>query len=64
MLNLSEGFGARHLLLLLLTLLHLEKDFTAMNGSILVIGLELKEVGILSRFDDLLTIWLHLELAL
>ena len=35
-----------------------------MNGSILVIGLELKEVGILSRFDDLLTIRLHLELAL
>lgn len=63
MFNLNESFGARHLLLLL-TLLHLEKDFTAMDGSILVIGFELKEVSILSRFDDLLTIWLHLELAL
>ena len=35
-----------------------------MDGSILVIGLELKKVGILSRFNDLLTIRLHLELAL
>ena len=35
-----------------------------MDGSVLVIGLELKEVSILSRFNDLLTTWLHLELAL
>ena len=64
MLYLSKSFGVSDLLLLLLTLLHLEKDFTAMDGPILVISLELKEVSILSRFDYLLTTRLHLELAL
>lgn len=64
MLNLRKSFGVAHLLLLLLTLLHKEKDFTAMDGPILVISLELKEVSILSRFDDLLSTRLHLKLAL
>lgn len=64
MLDFSESFAVGRLLLLLALLLHLEKNLTAMDGSILIVSLELKEVGTLPRFDDLLTIMLHLELAL
>lgn len=63
-LDFSESFAVGRLLLLLALLLHLEKNLTAMDGSILIVSLELKEVGTLPRFDDLLTIMLHLELAL
>jgi hypothetical protein len=51
MLNFSKLFVA---LSCLLRFLNLKEHFTSMNSSVLIICLELKEIGIVARLDDLL----------